>query len=265
MPGRVLVFEPPMRGHLRHTLLSYGRVAAHRAPLGWIVALALLLAGPAWCARRAILYTGAAADEASADALEVLLGGEGYEVRRVSRLALVPPLLPRAELFVIGGTDDDIVPLLAQAKPSVRAALARWIEAGGSYLGICGGAVMGGLSWEEDGELQQTLELAPVESGELDRGVEDCVVPVRWRGRPVSLYFQNSPWLAPARDADPSRVDTIARYASGQPAALAYRRGRGRVLLIGPHPEATAEWIEPGTPGGRTWRDASALLEELLR
>lgn len=234
-------------------------------PLGLIVALALLLAGPASCARLAILYTGAAADEASADALEALLGGKGFEVRRVSRLALVPPLLPRADLFVIGGTDDDLEPLLSQAKPSVRTALARWIEAGGSYLGICGGAVMGGESWEEDGEVQQTLELAPVESGEMDRGVEDCVVPVRWRDRQVSLYFQNSPTLAPARGADPSRLDTIARYASGQAAALAYRRGRGRVTLIGPHPEATADWIEPGTPGGRAWRDSRSLLEALLR
>ena len=30
-----------------------------------------------------------------ADALEALLGGEGFEVRKVSRLALVPQLLPR--------------------------------------------------------------------------------------------------------------------------------------------------------------------------
>ena len=41
-----------------------------------------------------------------------------------------------------------------------------WIESGGGYLGICGGAYIGSKGWQEDGRFVDMLNLAPVETEE---------------------------------------------------------------------------------------------------
>ena len=38
-------------------------------------------------------------------------------------------------------------------------------------------------------------------------------------------------------------AEVVARYPNGAPAALVAPYGEGRVGVVGPHPEATADWF----------------------
>jgi hypothetical protein len=55
------------------------------------------------------------------------------------------------------------------------------------------------------------------------------------------LYVQDPPWfdLNPARGA----ADVLATYGNGLPAAVIAPFGAGAVGVVGPHPEATADWF----------------------
>jgi hypothetical protein len=63
-------------------------------------------------------------------------------------------------------------------------------------------------------------------------------------------------------------IKILATYSDGSIAALAYRYGKGKVIVSGTHPEATRDWlIEDGiNPAGwkPTFPLAVAMLEGLL-
>jgi hypothetical protein len=54
------------------------------------------------------------------------------------------------------------------------------------------------------------------------------------------VYVQDPPWF----DLEPDRgvADVLASYANGLPAAVIAPFGSGAVGVVGPHPEATADW-----------------------
>ena len=84
----------------------------------------------------------------------------------------------------------------------------------------------------------------------------DTLVDVDWRGRRQRMFFQDGPVFrlpAPA----PAGVTVLARYAAnGEIAAMVAPFGRGKVGVVGPHPEAPADWYDAH---GLTVERASAV------
>jgi hypothetical protein len=81
---------------------------------------------------------------------------------------------------------------------------------------------------------------------------DNAVVEVTWRGRRRTLFFQDGPLFE--LDAGASAT-VLATYPNKTIAALVTKFGSGRVGVVGPHPEATADWFSdvglavPGTLG----------------
>ncbi|MBT2274982.1 hypothetical protein J7E69_26585 [Rhodococcus enclensis] len=59
-----------------------------------------------------------------------------------------------------------------------------------------------------------------------------------WRGDKRRMFFEDGPIFV-LRDDTPTEV--VARYRNGRVAAVAADFGRGRVGVVGPHPEA---WMQ---------------------
>ncbi|MGW6659510.1 hypothetical protein [Rhodococcus sp. NPDC055024] len=68
-------------------------------------------------------------------------------------------------------------------------------------------------------------------------------VEVGWRGEGRSMFFQDGPIFVLRDDAS---VEVLARYRNGKIAAATVGFGRGRVGVVGPHPEADQPWYTNG-------------------
>jgi len=113
--------------------------------------------------------------------------------------------------------------------------IAEYIENGGHYLGICMGAY-----WADQWYLDIIDDVRAVQyikrpNADVRRSY-GTVAPVVWNGTPMNMYFYDGCALI----GDESKFKVIARYANGDPMAII----KGRVGLIGCHPESSKFWYE---------------------
>jgi glutamine amidotransferase-like uncharacterized protein len=129
---------------------------------------------------------------------------------------------------------------------STAPAVRDFVGSGGGYLGFCLGGYLAG---ETPG-----FGLLP---GDVDRFIDtpgarpdstrDALLTLTWAGRRRQVFFQDGPWF----DLDPDRgpAEVLATYDNGLPAAVVAPFGRGAVGVVGPHPEASADWYtDSGLP-----------------
>jgi len=221
-----------------------------RLAIAFLAVMALVgLASPSWGADKtpkALVYDGRGAAEGAAEDLASILAEVGYEIKYFFDPGLLPSLLPGADLLAIGGTDDDILPLRARFTPEVVEAMRQFVDQGGAYLGICGGAYLAAEHWAEGGETFEGFGLAPVRARILVDRSAPRILCVAWLGRVRGMYYQAGPCFDPPAAAGEGG-DVLAYYGlgdQGERAAVQYARGKGTVLLIGPHPEATVYWLD---------------------
>jgi hypothetical protein len=132
------------------------------------------------------------------------------------------------------------------------------IEKGLGYVGICAGAYLGAND--------DSLDLA-----EADRswatGAGEAVAKLTAStpdGTSVELLM---PLLAGPKFAIPQthveKIQTIAKFVEPRhnppAAAVMFRRGEGRVFLVGPHPEAPDNDEEWDPHGGSSWRQPGSV------
>ena len=154
-----------------------------------------------------------------------------------------------------------------------RERLQEFVRRGGGYLGICAGAYLGAANYTT------SLGLLPVDVIDREhwnRGIGNVEVRASRPGRRIlgaparsfDLYYYNGPILAPTQEADQEEAPpyvTLLTYRGdiakpgvpggvmpGTPAAIAGDHGSGRVILLGPHPEAT-EGREPFLVRALSW------------
>jgi glutamine amidotransferase-like uncharacterized protein len=145
--------------------------------------------------------------------------------------------LSSASLYVQPGGGQDLGGAWRDVAPSA-AALRRFVEGGGHYLGICMGGYLAGH--------QPGFALLPGDSADYTEtrgatvtGDRDSVVEVDWGGRRRPMYYQDGPYFWLDKGA---RATVLARYTNGRIAAMVTTFGRGGVGVCGPHPEADASW-----------------------
>ena len=210
----------------------------------------------------ALVYAGAFADADALQSLERLLAESRLKTVRFSHPEQLIGLLPDARLLAVGGTVDDIDPLVESFAPATVEAIRAFVSSGGTYLGICGGAYVASTGWEEDDRFVDALGLAPVEAESYVEDADPRVVTVKWKGTPRAVYYQLGPRFVPSES---SGITDVATYEDGSLAALSYRLGEGRVYLMGPHPEADASWIEDDMPNSEAWQPTEDLARDMMR
>ncbi|GGR85798.1 hypothetical protein GCM10010252_25550 [Streptomyces aureoverticillatus] len=181
-----------------------------------------------------------------------------YRVRYV-KAPLKASDLAGAKLYVQPGGGADLERTWRDLKGSAGV-LRTWVREGGSYLGLCFGAYLAGrnpgfglLPGDTDGYVDSPGTTVPDE--------RDTVVPVKWKGKPRHMYFQDGPAFFLNKGAD---ADVLATYANGDAAVVVAPYGRGRVGVSGPHPEADKSWYaEKGlhNPDGIRFDLAYELIE----
>ena len=213
----------------------------------------------------ALIYNGPTADQASTEAISSVVQQLGLTVRYIANLDDLPTQLGDARVFIIGGTDDDVEPLLQRFTPALRTTLKTYLRQGGRYLGICGGAYLASLGWPEEDRFVEGLALVPAQSDGYDQDFEAKIYPVTWLGETRQMYYQAGPSFALAKS--PETVARLAYFEDRQLAALMSTFGAGKVAVSGPHPEAPDSWRAEALRGDQMDRNidlALQLLRELL-
>ncbi len=213
----------------------------------------------------ALVYNGPASAEDCPEAAAEIAKSVGLNVRFVSNLRDLPRLLNSAAVFIIGGTEDDMRPLLKAFTPQVSAVLRDYLQKGGRYLGICGGGFMASTGWDEGGTYMKGLAIIPAASSVFKDDFSARILPVKWMGNIRPMFFKAGPDFQ-LKDSKET-VHVIAYYGDGSVAALICSYGKGRVAVCGPHPEARESWKDEAADGS-TWTSSTdlaiALLKDLL-
>jgi hypothetical protein len=110
-----------------------------------------------------------------------------------------------------------------------------FVRNGGKYVGICMGAYWAGsyyLNMLQDVDAVQYLS----RPGTDTRRPHAKNISITWQGTPMNMFWYDGCALV----GDPTKFDTIATYANGDPMAII----QGNIGLIGCHPESQQFWYD---------------------
>ena len=195
------------------------------------------------------LYSDKGTWEDSVEALQNMFQWMGYSVTLVDAQYINNEDLDDFSILCIPGGDmyQYAQKISSKGKKTIR----NFIDNGGGYIGVCGGAYFASkkVVWRGNQLSMITLELFP---GTAEGPFNEIVVypdyamceidmatthPVTQSGAPVEwmLYYWGPMLIVDDIDAD---IAILGRYTAGnQPAIVAFDYGKGRVFLIGTHPE----------------------------
>ena len=130
---------------------------------------------------------------------------------------------------------------------SATRAISNYVAGGGRYVGFCMGAYLAGsdpgmglLSPGDTGGYIDT-------PGASVTSACDAVVPVMWRGTPRYQFAQDPPYIVPSGVAG---EEVLSRFTNDRINALVKPYGRGKVGVVGTHPEADRSWYT-----SKLWRE----------
>ncbi len=222
--------------------LTFDSAPAH--PLGGVVASGVPAAGAPAKARAkplALVYRGPAAEiGAGAAAVRAIQQRGALNVAYVGpgqARKLTPASLRAATLYVQpgGGSVEAAWPRMAP----YRRTIVNWVRGGGHYLGLC----LGGYLAANDPGFGlwpgRIVDYKSIRGADIARSAER-LARIRWRRRSTLMYVEDPPVFFIPRGA--RGVTVLGRYRTGHIAAASVRVGRGRVTVVGPHPEAPSSW-----------------------
>ncbi len=183
-------------------------------------------------------------------------------------------------LWLPGGWSGDYE---AHIRPQGMEHIRQYVWAGGCFVGTCAGAFFASTLIVWDGEpfdyptglfagqaVGPITEIAPWPHCVMAWIHLDSRHPINTSlTTPRQQLYYGGPIFVPN---DTQAVDIVAKYVkNGEPAAIAFRYGRGRVFLTGLHFETGPECVEQDaktadtTPSpGADWEFGRALLDWLL-
>lgn len=184
----------------------------------------------------------------------------GYKSRFMGVADINRKNLSEAKLWIQPGGD---ALMFASAIPIEKMKLLEeFVRKGGAYIGFCAGAFLADTNIADSGFIGG-LGLIPGSTYDFLKTQKPQLLPVDWLGKTRYLYYQAGPAFSlTAEGMMKSKI--LARYSDGSIAAISTSYGRGRVILTGPHPEATPEWLEEDNlidPDGDDINLAEQLIE----
>lgn len=124
-----------------------------------------------------------------------------------------------------------------------------YVSKGGNYVGICMGAFLAGvfdLSGNNSGGFNLLTESGSYSDSYIEtEGAEiktekEAALDITWNGKVHKIFFQNGPYFSEPTN---SNTKIIAKYKNGEIAALITNYKSGKIGVIGPHPEASDDWV----------------------
>jgi glutamine amidotransferase-like uncharacterized protein len=230
-----------------------------------------------------LIYKGEGAAEGGPEAIRAVVedpAGLNRQGCYIYDLQYLSEALVNADAFVIGGTDDD-TSLILDPLTEVAADLKSYLNTGGRYLGICGGAYLAseGTDWnlyETGGEREVDIGLVNFDSYPFKLDTDPMLIKVEW---PAStervIYYQYGPFFYTS-DVEGIAGSQILSYYDPEHTKVAafaapYGTAGGKLVLCGPHPEGDETWTEEDDGSfilDYTWWESgyetSDLAEELF-
>ena len=197
----------------------------------------------------AIIYDGVGTCDGCAYDMGKALSQIQYRVKLIHpqtepKDRITEEFLKRGDLFIIPGGDDEVV-LKKALKAEEFTAIQNYVRNGGVFLGSCMGAYFAStILWGEGNPKEPGLGLFQGMVKAHRPTKEPRVENIVWKGIHRWMYFQDGPEMIPASVAvETETIDVWGRYEDGKIAAVQAAYGRGRVGLLGPHPEANPGWF----------------------
>ncbi len=215
----------------------------------------------------ALIYNGVVAAPGAAEAVAEMAEAAGLDIEYFSDVSDLPDLLEGAAVVMIGGTEDDLSPLIGGFTTEILGALTDYLEGGGRYLGICGGAYTASTGWEDTDGFVNALGLLNAETEGYIEESDPMIISVTWECVERPIYYAYGPAFLLSETAN---VEILATYEDGRIAALLAPYGKGKIALCGPHPEADETWLDddPEPQDADSWESttdlANSLLDQLL-
>lgn len=236
----------------------------------WIIATAALvlvqISATAHADTKAMIYKGPGACEGCPESIGDVLKEMGIGVHYIRPGQLTLERLRKADLYVQPGGTDYVEDTMKALSKSEVEAIRSYVREGGRYFGVCAGGFLAGEWAEDPGKHVRAFGLIPGTVFEESKDRKARAEPVKWHGKSYWLYFQDGPKF------DPTGVpgaEVWATYAhTDHAAAMMASFGRGRVGLIGPHPEADMDWFTDDhiSPPDGTHQDlAIEFIRSLLK
>lgn len=215
----------------------------------------------------ALVYRGPAGCDGCSEAVARLLQSSqwGFDVKYVGPnepLKLKAATLKSAVLYAQPGGGQSLSRAYRWLKNSASD-IRNFVNTGGLYLGICMGGYLAGAT--------PGFHLLPGDTDEFitSRGAgvrtsADTIVKVNWRDQPRWMYFQDGPYFI--LNSGATGVTVLATYTNGKIAALVTPYGKGKVGVVGTHPEADASWyadsrlVDPDGPDEKLGHDLIDML-----
>jgi|SRR3954451_24611567 len=213
----------------------------------------------------ALVYRGPAArPSACSDAVADLLRSSprGFDVRFVGpqgELPLKSKNLAHATIYAQPG-GGELAPAYRRMRKH-RSTIRQYVADGGRYLGFCLGGYLAGAT-PGFGLLPGDTDQYITSSAATARGTQDTVIDVLWRGQQRRMFFQDGPIFLLDSNA---RVTVLARYNNHGIAAMVAPFRKGRVGVVGPHPEATSDWFaDSGLSQAASFDLGNDLIEAVM-
>lgn len=212
----------------------------------------------------ALIYNGASSARGGHDAVAAVARRAGLRVEFIGDLRQLPERLKGVTVFAVGGTDDNLAPLLRSIPPEAVTALKDYLRGGGRYWGICGGAYIASAGWDEKDGFTRALGLVEARSAAWLEQAPSRIITVVWQGERRPMYYQYGPAFEPPLGSD-ARI--VATYDDGRTAGFVVPYGKGRIGLVGPHPEADDSWLQDTPPpiDAGAWKPTMDLAVAMLR
>lgn len=212
----------------------------------------------------ALIYAGTTTCTGCPEAIASIAEKAYLPVKYVKDPKLIPSLLDHAAIFIIGGTDDNIEPMRLAFNKNIVSALKEYIKQGGGYLGICGGGFIAAKYYVTGKKPQvKGFGIIPAIAVDYRKTTKAHLEKVQWLGENVSLYFQGGPMFILDKHAKDFKI--IARYRNNNIAALEYLYGKGKVVVVGPHPEADQTWLDEDNINSPHWQAKQELALNIIR
>ncbi|SQC93795.1 Uncharacterized conserved protein [Cedecea neteri] len=196
------------------------------------------------------IYRGAAGCEDCSEMVAKSLQNSGKNIAisyigENEKLKLTRQNLSKFDLYVQPGGGQDIPAAYDAIGDDGAQAIREFVRRGKGYLGLCMGAYLADKDWIGLIDKPLESEAGRPGSGVADEG--DYTLNIRWGNKTEPFYYQDGPYFN--HDAKSSGFTPVARYSNGDVAIAAYRYGKGKVVLTGPHPEADGSWFDNSVTG----------------
>ena len=246
-------------------LAGLSSLAAHAMPndLAYLPGSKITSTTAATAQRLALIYVGDGSDRDSLRALGAIAQKSGYATGYFRDPKVMVANLHRTSLLIFGGTKDDIDPLLLKFNnPETIQAMKDFVSNGGVYIGICGGAYLASEGYEDKNGWVKALGLAPVKTDSFMTDDAPIIIKVTWGDTVRPIYYQFGPKFIPSQ---PASVQVFSLYADKSIAAIVSKSEKGKVILLGHHPEADKSWIDNDDPkNAGDWIPTDDLADNLF-